>query len=105
VELATYLLSARCATRGSVKDWGDSAIAISSHERNSLVRFWTLAMLAYVFLEEERQRLQIQELRPATIGEARRELQRRLRRKVLLWLHGQFQYCVQPEALYGLFAV
>jgi hypothetical protein len=70
----------------------------------ALVRFWTLAMLAYVFLEEERQRLQTQEQRPVTIGEARRELQRRLRRNVLLWLHAQFQSGVQPDALYDLFA-
>jgi len=70
----------------------------------ALLRFWTLAMLAYVFLEEERQRLQTQEQRPVTIGEARRELQRRLRRNVLLWLHGQFLSGVQPDALYDLFA-
>jgi hypothetical protein len=70
----------------------------------ALVRFWTLAMLAYVFLEEERQRLQTQEQRPVTIGEARRELQRWLRRKVLLWLHAQFLSGVQPDALYDLFA-
>ena len=70
----------------------------------ALVRFWTLAMLAYVFLEEERQRLQTQQQRSVTIGEARRELQRRLRRNVLLWLHAQFLSGVQPDALYNLFA-
>jgi hypothetical protein len=70
----------------------------------ALLRFWTLAMLAYVFLEEERQRLQTQQQRPVTIGEARREIQRRLRRNVLLWLHAQFQSGVQPHALYDLFA-
>ncbi len=70
----------------------------------ALLRFWTLAMLAYVFLEEERHRLQTQWQRPVTIGEARRELQRRLRRNVLLWLHAQFQSGVQPDALYDLFA-
>jgi SRSO17 transposase len=70
----------------------------------ALVRFWTLAMLAYAFLEEERQRLQTQEQRPVTIGEARGELQRRLRRNVLLWLHTQFLSGVQPDALYDLFA-
>ena len=70
----------------------------------ALLRFWALAMLAYVFLEEERQRLQTQEQRPITIGEARLEIQRRLRRNVLLWLHAQFQSGVQPDALYDLFA-
>lgn len=47
-----------------------------------IVRFWTLA---YVFLEEERSRLQ-QWQRPDTIGEARREIQRYHRRRVLDWL-------------------
>ena len=70
----------------------------------ALIRFWMLAMLAYVFLEEERQRLQTREQRPVTIGEARREIQRRLRRNVLLWLHAQFQSGVQPDTLYHLFA-
>src|SRR5260370_30878029 len=37
----------------------------------AIVRFWTLAMLAYVFLEEERHRLQTQWQCPVTIGEAR----------------------------------
>ena len=38
----------------------------------AIVRFWTLAMLAYVFLEEERDRRPPQWQRPVTIGEARR---------------------------------
>jgi hypothetical protein len=68
----------------------------------AIVRFWTLAMLAYVFLEEERDRLQTQWQRHVTIGEARREIQRRHRRHVLDWLHGQFQSGVEPDALYEL---
>src|SRR6266704_2456079 len=70
----------------------------------AIVRFWTLAMLAYVFLEEERTGLQTQWQRPVTIGEARREIQRRHRRHVLDWLHEQFQSGVQPDSLYKLFA-
>lgn len=70
----------------------------------AIVRFWTLALLAYVFLEEERARLQEQWQRPVTIGEARREIQRRHRRRVLDWLHDQFQSGVQPDSLYDLFA-
>src|SRR6266571_4159146 len=70
----------------------------------AIMRFWTLALLAYVFLEEERSRLQQQWQRPVTIGEARRESQRRNRRHVLYWLHQQLQSGVQPEALYELFA-
>jgi len=68
----------------------------------AIVRFWTLAMLAYVFLEEERHRLQEQRQCHVTIGEARREIQRRHRRHVLNWLHGQFQSGVEPDALYEL---
>src|SRR5213596_1695869 len=69
----------------------------------ALVRFWTLAMLAYVFLEEERDRLQTQWQRPVTIGEARREIQRRHRRNVLQWLHHQILSGVQPDTLFDLF--
>ena len=65
-----------------------------------IVRFWTLALLAYVFLEEERARLQEQWQRPVTSGEARREIQRRHRRRVLQWLHEQFQSGVQPDSLF-----
>jgi len=61
-------------------------------------------MLANVFLEEERQRLQTHEQRPVTIGEARREIQRCLRRNDLLWLHAQFQSGAHPDAWYDLFA-
>jgi hypothetical protein len=57
----------------------------------AIVRFWTLVMLAYVFLEEQRIGLQSQWQRHVSIGEARREIQRRHRRHVLDWLHEQFQ--------------
>ncbi len=70
----------------------------------ALLRFWTLAMLAYIFLEEERDRLQQHCQHPVTIGQARREIQRRHRRTVLNWLHGQFLSGVQPDSLYELFA-
>src|SRR5947209_15311013 len=49
----------------------------------ALLRFWTLAMLAYTFLEEEQHRLQQLWQRPVSIGEARREIQRRHRRLLL----------------------
>jgi DDE superfamily endonuclease len=70
----------------------------------AIVRFWTLVMLAYVFLEEERTGLQSQWQRHVTIGEARREIQRRHRRHVLDWLHGQFQSGIEPDSLYQLFS-
>ena len=70
----------------------------------ALLRYWTLAMLAYTFLEEEQHRLQQLWQRPVSIGEARREIQRRHRRLLLLWLFEQFQSGVQPDSLYDLFA-
>jgi len=70
----------------------------------AIVRFWTLAMLAYVFLEEECHRLQEQWQGHVTIGQARREIQRRHRRHVLDWLHGQFQSGIEPDSLYDLFS-
>lgn len=70
----------------------------------AILRFWPLAMLAYVFLEEEQHRWQQRWQRPVTIGEARREIQRRQRRGVLRWLFEQFQSGVQADSLYDLFA-
>jgi hypothetical protein len=59
-------------------------------------------MLAYVFLEEEQHGLQVQWQRPVTIGEARREIQRRHRRNVFQWLHDQILSGVQPATLFDL---
>jgi hypothetical protein len=71
---------------------------------SAILRFWTLAMLAYVFLEEEQQRLRLSWQRPVTIGEARREIQRRHRRGLLAWLHHQFLSGVHLETLFDVFA-
>jgi DDE superfamily endonuclease len=71
---------------------------------SAILRFWTLALLAYLFLEEEQQRLRVLWQRPVTIGEARREIQRRHRRRLLVWLHHQFLSGLQPESLFELFA-
>src|SRR5260221_4372855 len=70
----------------------------------AIVRFWTLAMLAYVFLKEESHRVPQQWQRPVTIGEARREIQRRHRRHVLDLLHWQFQSGIEPDSLYERFS-
>jgi hypothetical protein len=58
-------------------------------------------MLAYVFLGEQRSGLQSQWQRHVSIGEARREIQRR---HVLDWLHEQFQSGIEPDSLYQLFS-
>ena len=70
----------------------------------AIVGFWTLARLSYVFLEEECHRRPRQWQRHVTIGEARQEIQRRHRRHVLDWLHGQFQSGIEPDSLYDLFS-
>jgi len=48
--------------------------------------------------------LQGQWQRHVTVGEARREIQRRHRRQVLDWLHEQFQSGIEPDSLYDLFS-
>jgi hypothetical protein len=56
----------------------------------AIQRFWTLVMLAYLFLDEERCRLQAQQQRPVTIGEACRHVQRVHWSHLLDWLHQAF---------------
>ncbi|HEY1349346.1 MAG TPA: hypothetical protein VGF67_06965 [Ktedonobacteraceae bacterium] len=70
----------------------------------ALVRFWTLALLVSVFLEQEQHRLRLAWQRPVTIGEARREIQRRHRHRLLAWLHQQFLSGVHPETVFALLA-
>ncbi len=57
----------------------------------AIVRFWTLALAAYVFLDEERDRLRYLWQRHVTIGDARREVQRVHWRHLIDWMHQQFQ--------------
>ncbi len=66
----------------------------------AIVRFWTLVLAAYVFLDEERERLHQLEQHHVTLGEARREVQRRHRRLVIDWLAQQLEAGVPREALY-----
>lgn len=57
----------------------------------AIVRFWTLVMAAYLFLDEERARLAASRHAHITLGEARREVQHRIQRNFLEWLFLQFQ--------------
>jgi SRSO17 transposase len=68
----------------------------------ALVRFWSLALLAYACLDEERVRLQASWQRHVTIGETRRELQRLHRRAFLLWLQQRFREGDTPDSLFEL---
>lgn len=68
----------------------------------AIVRFWTLAMAAYTFLDEERARLRQARQQHVTLGESRREVQKRHYRHLLGWLHGQFQSGATPQQLHEL---
>src|SRR5688500_5989 len=62
----------------------------------AIVRFWTLVLAAYVFLEEERSRLAATTEQHVTIGDAQRAIQRAIQRAhcvhLLNWLRQQFQH-------------
>lgn len=58
----------------------------------AIVRFWTLVLAAYVFLEEERSRLAASTNQHVTIGDAQRAIQRAHWVHLLNWLRQQFQH-------------
>ena len=60
-----------CEGRRTLEELGLDHYQVMS--ATAILRFWALAILVHVFIEEERQRLQTQEQRPITIGEARRD--------------------------------
>ena len=66
----------------------------------AILRFWTLVMAAYTFLDEQRDHLRQQEQHPVTLGDARCEVQSLHRRHLLHWLYEQFQVGVEPDILY-----
>ncbi len=70
----------------------------------ALVRFWTLVLAAYVFLDEERHRLQQAQPGHVTIGDAQRVVQRIHRRHLLGWLQQQFQRGATAEEMSALLA-
>jgi len=70
----------------------------------AIVRFWTLVMAAYVFLDEERARLREARQTHITLGDARREVQRWHWHHLLDWLHQQFSSGVTPDELRPLLA-
>jgi hypothetical protein len=70
----------------------------------AIVRFWTLVLAAYTLLEEEQARLRQEEQHHATIGEARRALQRLHYRHLLGWIEHQLQAGVTVDTLYDRLA-
>jgi SRSO17 transposase len=73
-------------------------------DATAILRFWTLIMAAYAFLDEERDRLHRERHAHITLGDARREVQRWHWRHVVDWIHQQFVSGVTPDDLYTLLA-
>lgn len=103
LEANTETLLAHISTRWDIEIlFGDSKeeLGLDHYQlmsASAILRFWTLALLVYVFLEEDQQRLRVLWQRPVSIGEARREIQRRHRRRLLEWLYHQFLSGLHPE--------
>jgi SRSO17 transposase len=66
----------------------------------AIIRFWTLVMLAYYFLDQERDRYQRQSDSHLTIGDAWRELQRIHWRHFIVWMQQRFRFGDQPADLF-----
>lgn len=66
----------------------------------AILRFWTLVMVAYYFLDQERDRQQRLTDQPHTIGDARHHVQRAHWCHFIDWLHQQFKFGCQPADLY-----
>jgi SRSO17 transposase len=73
-------------------------------DATAIVRFWTLVMAAYAFLDEERARLRDERQAHVTLGDARHEVQRWHWRHVLDWIHQQFSSGVTPDELHKFLA-
>jgi hypothetical protein len=65
----------------------------------ALVRFWTLVLAAYTFLEEERDCLQRRTGRPASLGQARRALQQRHQDALVSWICDQRDDGLSPATI------
>ena len=70
----------------------------------AIVRWWTLVLAAYGFLEERRAQLAAERGAAVTIGEARRETQARHRRNLRDWVFLRFQHGDTPDDLAPLLA-
>ena len=66
----------------------------------ALVRFWTLVLTAYVFLEEQRGQLEEDWQRPVSIGQAQQEVQRVHWFHLIAWMSHQLQAAHTPATLF-----
>lgn len=73
-------------------------------DATAIIRFWTLILVAYFFLDEVRFQLRHERRDHVTLGEAREEVQHIHKRRLIDWLHQQFSSGVMPAKLYALLA-
>jgi hypothetical protein len=66
----------------------------------ALVRFWTLVLAAYVFLEEQRALLEQEWQRPVSIGQTQQEVQRVHWFHLISWMSHQLQADHTPATLF-----
>lgn len=71
--------------------------------RQAIVRFWALVACAYLYLDEQRARLE-EAGEHVTLGQARQETQKTHVLSVLSWLQRQFQTGVTPHQVQTLLA-
>ncbi len=67
---------------------------------NAILRFWTLVMAAYCFLDQERDRQQRLTEQHVTLGDAWRQVQHTHWCHFIDWLHHLFKFGYQPADLY-----
>lgn len=93
-----YLNRQRASCRAEKEELGLDHYQVMS--ATGIVRFWTLVMAAYLFLDEERVRLRAEKQRHVTPGEARQEMQRLHRRRLIDWLSDRLQVRRSRDLLY-----
>ncbi len=82
---------------GDSKELGLDAYQVLSAE--GIVRWWTLVLVLYVFLEDQQATQQrASGVRPP-IGAVRRQLQAAQQRHLVGWVYSQFQQGVSPQQL------
>ena len=65
----------------------------------AIVRFWTLVLATYTFLEQEQALLTAQDQRHVTLGQARRAVQATHHHQLLNWIYAQFHAGATPDDL------
>jgi Transposase DDE domain len=110
LDAATLPLVRHLATRWEIelffedcKDvWGLDHYQLMS--ASAIIRSWTLVMLAYVFLDEQRTRLGLEQHRHLSIAQVRQTIQPTHYCQLIDWIHQQSSDAITPPALYDTLA-